>query len=202
MTRLPPVARDDWPPEMADALAAMTPSVQRHPKPPLEDRPRAMGVLGTLAHHPELAKALFTFNGHLLWATSITPRQREMIVLRVAARRRAAFLWGMHVFEARDAGLTEEEIGRVAFGPDAPYWDPLDAAILRGVDELIDDGEVTEPTWQVLDADLEPQQLLDLLFTAGCYLTLSWLYRTVDLEPDPDVPGMYERYQPPSDEER
>lgn len=197
--RIPPVPRDEWPPEMRDALAAMVPAVQRHPRPPLEDRPRAMGVLGTLAHHPELAKALFTFNGHLLWATSLTPRQRELLVLRVAARRRAAFLWGQHIFEARDAGLTEEELGRIAFGPDAPFFDPLDQAMLRAVDELIDEGEVAEATWQVLAAALDPQQLLDLIFTVGCYLSLSWLYRTVDLEPDPGIPAMYERYQTPPD---
>ena len=200
MPRIRPLPHGEWPAEMADALAAMTPPVQRHPKPPLEDRPRAMGVLGTLAHHPELAKALFTFNGHLLWATSLTPRQREVLVLRVAARRQAAFLWAQHIFEARDAGLTEEEIGRIAFGPDAPFLDPLDQAMLRAVDELIDDGEVAEGTWAVLAETLDPQQLLDLLFTVGCYLTLSWLYRTVDLEADPGIPGMYERYQAPPDD--
>jgi alkylhydroperoxidase family enzyme len=202
MPRIPLLPTSEWPPEMRDALAAMVPPVQRHPRPPLEDRPRARGVLGTLAHHPELAKALFTFNGHLLWATSLTPRQRELIVLRVAAKRRAAFLWGQHIFEARDSGLTEEEISRIAFGPEAPFFAPLDAAMLRAVDELIDDGEVTAGTWEALAAELDAQQLLDLLFTAGCYLMFSWLYRSAELEPDPDIPGMYERYQRPPEHEQ
>ena len=185
---------------MGDALAAMIPPVQRHPRPPTEDRPRAKAMVGTLAHHPELAKAFFTYNGHLLWATSITPRQREMVVLRVAARRGAAFVWSMHLFEARDSGLSEEEIGRIAYGPDAPYWAPLDEAILRAVDELVDDGGISEATMDVLAGELDEQQLLDLIFTVGCYETTSWLANSAGFEPDPTVPEMYERYQAPPEE--
>ena len=50
----------------------MIPPVPRHPRPPTEDRPRATALLDTFAHHTELAKAFFTYNGHLLWATSLT----------------------------------------------------------------------------------------------------------------------------------
>jgi alkylhydroperoxidase family enzyme len=198
--RIRPLPHGEWPVEMGDALAAMTPPVQRHPKPPLDDRPRAKAVLGTLAHHHELAKAFFTFNGHLLWATSLTPRQREIIVMRVAARRQAPYVWAMHLFEARDSGLTEEEIGRIAFGPDAPYWAPLDHAILRAVDELVDDGGITGATWAVLSEDLDERQLLDLIFTVGAYEITSWLANSVGYEADPGVPEMYERYRPPPDE--
>jgi 4-carboxymuconolactone decarboxylase len=157
-------------------------------------------VLGLFAHHPELAKAFLTFNGHLLWATSLTPRQREIVVLRVAALRTCAYLWSQHVFEARDAGLTEEEIGRIAFGPDAPFFSALEAAIVRAVDELLGEGAVAAATWEVLTAELDERQLLDLVFTAGCYDTTSWLYNTVGLEPDPGIEEMYARYQAPPEE--
>ena len=190
----------EWPAGMGDALAAMVPPVQRHPRPPTEDRPRGKDVVGTLAHHPELARAFFTFNGHLLWATSLTPRQREIIVMRIAVRRQAGYVWAMHLFEARDSGLTEEEIGRIAFGPDAPFWTPLDQAIIRAVDELVDDGGIAEATWAVLADEMDEQQLLDLIFTVGAYEITSWLANSVGYEADPGVPEMYERYRPPPDE--
>jgi alkylhydroperoxidase family enzyme len=182
---------------MREALAAMVPPVQRHPRPPLEDRPRAGALLDTFAHHTELAKAFFTFNGHLLWATSLTPRQREILVMRVAVRRRAAFLWAQHVFEAKDSGLTEEELSRIAFGPDAPYFDPLERAMVRAVDELVDDGAISEETWAVLASELDEKQLLDLIFTIGCYETASYLYRSIELEPDTAVPELLKLYKRP-----
>jgi alkylhydroperoxidase family enzyme len=199
MARIPLLPPKEWPPEMRDALAAMIPPVPRHPRPPTEDRPLAGGVLQTFANHAELAKAFFTFNGHLLWATTLTPRQREILVLRVAVKRRAAFLWAQHIFEAKDSGLSDEEMSRIAFGPDAPYFEPLEGAMVRAVDELIDDGAVTEGTWAVLAAELDEKQLLDLIFTVGCYETTSWLFRSTELEPDPDVPEFLKRYKRPDD---
>jgi alkylhydroperoxidase family enzyme len=190
MARIEPVPSDEWPDGMRDALAAMIPPVRRHPEPVRENRPKGRTVLGAFANHTDLARAFFTFNGHILWGTTLTARWREMIVLRVATRRRSASLWAEHVFVARDAGMTDEEIARVAFGPDAPLFEPLDVALLRSVDEVIDDGAITEPTWLVLAAELDAQQLLDLVFTIGCYQTLSSLFRSLELEVDPDVPDL------------
>jgi alkylhydroperoxidase family enzyme len=197
MARIEPIQPKEWPPEMRDALAAMTPPVQRHPRPPTEDRPKAGAVLQTFAHHPELAKAFFTFNGHILWQSSLDPRQREILVLRVAVKRKVAFLWAQHVFEAKDAGLTDEEMSRIAFGPDAPFFDPVEGAMVRAVDELIDDGAISGDTWEVLASALSDQQLLDLVFTVGCYETTSWMFRSIGLEPDPNVPELLKRYRPP-----
>ena len=137
MARIEPIPPKEWPPEMRDALAAMIPPTQRHPRPPTEDRPKAGAVLQTFAHHPELAKAFFTFNGHILWQSSLDPRQREILVLRVAVKRKVAFLWAQHVFEAKDAGLTDGNAHAVLMAdfPDAEAYyryaqDPIHLAVI------------------------------------------------------------------------
>jgi alkylhydroperoxidase family enzyme len=197
MSRVPPVPRKEWPPEMREALAAMSPPRRRHPEPVRENRPMAGATLGTFAHHTDLARAFMTFNGHVLWATTLTARQRQFLILRVAAKRRSAYLWGQHVFQARDAGLTDEEIGRIAFGPDAPFFEPLETALIRAVDELIDDGVISAETWSVLAAKLDIPQLLDVVFAVGCYETVAWFMRSFELEVDPNIPEMLR--QPRSD---
>src|SRR3954451_19908876 len=131
MARIEPLAIGEWPPEMRDALGAMSPPNPRYVVQKKEGRPKAMNPLGTFAHHPALARAFFAFNGHVLMATTLSERQRELLVLRVATRRRSAYLWAQHVFMANDAGLTDEEIGRIAFGAEAPFWSDDDAALLR-----------------------------------------------------------------------
>ncbi len=187
MARIPPLPRDEWPVEMREAIAAMRPAVQRHPSPVRENRPQAPNTMETFAHHPELARAFFTFNGHVLFGTTLTARHRQMLILRVAARRKAAYVWAQHVFLARDAGLTDEEIARIAFGPQAPFLDTVERALLRAVDELVDDGVIGDETWHALEAKFEPRQLLDVIFTVGCYETTSWFFRSIDLEVDPDI---------------
>jgi alkylhydroperoxidase family enzyme len=196
MSRIPPVPRDRWSDAMRDALAAMRPPVPRYHPAGREDRPQAGNTLDTFAHHPALAQAFLTFNGHILYATTLTERQREILVLRVAVLRESAYLWAQHVFLGRDAGLTDEEMGRIAFGPEAPFFEPLETALIRCVDELVDDGAIGAETWAVLAAELDAQQLLDVVFTVGCYNTVAWMFRSFDLEVDPEIPDMLRRERP------
>ena len=108
MGRLDPLPPSAWPAAMREAIAALRPPVVRHPMPPPDpSRPKGLNVLGLFAHHPDLARAYNTFNGHILFGSTITPRQRELLVLRVAARRGAAYEWAQHVVIAADAGITD-----------------------------------------------------------------------------------------------
>lgn len=193
MARIEPLPLREYPKEMRQALAAMTPPNPRHPQPSTQDRPKALNTLGTLAHHPALAQAFFTFNGHLLMATTLSERQRELLIMRVAAVRDSGYEWIQHLFMARDAGLTDEEVGRIAYGPKAPFWDDLDAAMLSAVDELIGDGCIGATTWQTLAAHLDTQQILDLIFTVGAYDTLAGLFKSLELEIDSDIPDLLKR---------
>lgn len=187
--RITPLPPQEWPAEMQEALAALLPPDPRHPLPGRrKDRPKGLNVLGTLARHPALTRAYHTFNGHVLFATTLSPRQRELLILRVAAVRRAAYEWAQHVILGRDAGLDDDEIARVAQGPDAPGWSPLDQALLRATDELIADARIADATWQALARDLDEQQLMDVVFTVGAYEVLAMAFRTFGIELDPDLP--------------
>jgi 4-carboxymuconolactone decarboxylase len=173
---------------MRDALAALKPPNPRHPLPRRgPGRPKGLNALGTLARHPALTRAFHTFNGHVQFATTLSARQRELLVLGVAAARDAAYEWAQHVVLAGDAGLTPEEIARIAAGPDAVGWSPLEQAMLRAVDELIRDAMVVDDTWKVLAGELDDQQLMDLVFTVGAYDLLAMAFRSFGLELDDDL---------------
>ncbi|OHV29179.1 MULTISPECIES: carboxymuconolactone decarboxylase family protein [Pseudofrankia] len=187
MARVEPVPVNQWPPQMREALAAMTPPEPRHGPLYRKGRPKGLNALGTYAHHPALARAYFTFNGHALLATTLSERQRELILLRVAALRDCRYMWAQHTLIGPDTGLSETEIARIALGPDAQDWDPLDAAMLRAVDELIADATVSETTWADLAAVLDTQQLMDLIASVGAFETTTFLMRALAFDLDDDL---------------
>jgi AhpD family alkylhydroperoxidase len=187
VSRIPPLAPHDWPPEMRDALAALRPPEPRHPLPERGgDRPKGLNVLGTLAQHPALTRAYHTYNGHVLFATTLSERQRELLVLRVAAVRRCEYEWAQHVVLGRDVGLDGDEIARIAAGG-AEGWSPLEAAMLVAVDELLAGAEIADTTWAVLAAELDRQQLMDLVFAVGAYDVLAMALKSFGVELDDDL---------------
>jgi alkylhydroperoxidase family enzyme len=172
---------------MRDALAALRPPNPRHPLPERGgDRPKGLNALGTLAQHPELTLAFHTFNGHVLFASTLAPRDRELLVLRVAALRDAEYEWAQHVVLAGDAGIDADQVARIGEGP-AAGWSPRDRALLRAVDELVADARIGDDTWAELSAELDTHQLMDLVFTVGAYDLLAMAFRSFGVEMDRDL---------------
>jgi alkylhydroperoxidase family enzyme len=171
---------------MSDALKAMKPPKPRYDLTS-EGRPKGLNILGTLAHHPALARAFCTLNGHLLRATTLTERQRELVIMRVAVAQQSSYEWAQHVPMARDAGLTDLEIAGIAWGPDSPVWGDIDASLMRAVDELIEHGSISDATWTALRTHLDNQQILDVIFTTGAYTTVAWMVESLGVALDDDL---------------
>lgn len=187
MPRIDPIPTKEWPREMGAALKALSPPNPRHPFPDSEGRPKGLNSLGTFAQHPELTAAFFGFNGHILFQTTLTLRQRELAVLRVAALRRCDYEWTQHVVLAGDVGISPEEVQRVLTEADSPEWSPADRAILSAVEELLADACVSDGTWAALEADLDRQQLMDLVFTVGAYDLIAMAFNSFGVELDEDL---------------
>jgi alkylhydroperoxidase family enzyme len=175
---------------MRAALAPLRPPTAPPPLPAGRSRPKGLGVLGTFAHHPDLTAAFMTFNAHVLLASTLSDRQRELVILRVAAVRGAAYEWAQHAILAGDAGIDAAEVANVAVGPDSPGWPADEQALLRAVDELVADATVSDTTWTALTGSFNERQVLDLVFTVGAYDALAMALKTCgtplddDLQPD------------------
>jgi AhpD family alkylhydroperoxidase len=188
--RIAPLPPGEWPESMREALAALVPPEPRHPLPPRrDDRPKGLNVLGTLARYPALTRAYHTFNGHVQFATTLSARQRELLVLRVATLRHCEYEWAQHAVLAGDVGLSAEEVDRVARGADAPEWSDLERSMLAAVDELVADATVSDGTWAALATQLDEEQLMDLVFTVGAYEVLAMALRSFGVALNADLRG-------------
>jgi alkylhydroperoxidase family enzyme len=185
--RMQPIPRGEWPAELRDAISALQSPKARHETTARGGRPKGLNAFATFANHPALARAWMTFNAHVLRDTTLTLRHRELLILRVAALRKAAYEWAQHIPMGQDCGLTDDEILWISYGPDLPYWDELDAAMLRAADELVTDATISDATWAVLAAHLETEQLLDVIFTVGAYEVIAFMFRACAIEFDDDL---------------
>lgn len=164
--RIPPVSLADADPETHELLSKF--SRLRG------DDVEVLNVFGTIANHPTLMRKWLVFATYALTKSTLDPRTRELVVLRVGWQCNAPYEWGQHVVVGRTVGLTDAEIARVANGPDADGWTDLEAAALRAVDELHDRSTISDTTWAALRPHLSDEQLLDFVFLVGQYHLVSF----------------------------
>jgi len=175
--RLEPLAEEQWDDETRELLER------------LQIDGRVFNIFRTLAAHPKLLKRWLVFGNHILYKSTLPPRERELLILRAGWLCRAEYEWGQHVVIGKMAGLSSDEIDRVKEGPDAPGWSEPNATLLRAVDELHQQTFISDPVWNRLTASYNTQQLLDLIFTVGQYHLVSMALNTLGVQLDEGVVG-------------
>lgn len=146
-------------------------------------------LMATLANYSKLYKRWRVFGNHVLFKSSLPPRDREILILRIGWLCQAEYEWGQHVIIGKQAGLNEEEIIQIIEGPNAEGWDPFEATLVRAVDELYIDSFITDATWQQLGTKYNKHQLIDLVFTVGQYNLVSMVLNTLGIQLEKDVDG-------------
>jgi len=140
--------------------------------------------LDTFARHPDLARAYLGFSRHLLFGSTLPPRDRELVILRVAVLCRSRFEREQHEIIAAREGVDAAEIARTLDGPDAPGWSPADEALLSATDGLLTDWTVDDATWARLAESYDVHQLMDLVFTVGGYASLAMAFNAFGMHQD------------------
>jgi alkylhydroperoxidase family enzyme len=181
--RVAPLADDEMDDETRALLGATSSDIRRGP---------ILNIFRTLAHHPKLLKRWMVFGAHVLVKSTLPPRERELAILRIGWRCGSEYEWGQHVAIGRATGLSDDEIRRVAKGPEAPGWNTFDAAILRAVDELHDDSFLSDASWNALTAQWSTEQLIDLIFAVGQYTLVSMALNSLGVQLDAGVEGFRE----------
>jgi 4-carboxymuconolactone decarboxylase len=178
--RVRPLPESEWTDEVREVL------------PDPSGRGRVFNIFTTLARHPKLLKRWLVFASHILGKSTLTPRARELLILRTGYRCKSEYEWGQHAAIARQIGINDEEIRRVTQGPDAPGWASLDALLLSAADELHDEFAMSDGTWNSLSEQFDVKQMLDVVFTVGQYTLVSMVLNTLGVERDEGVEGFPE----------
>ncbi|HAB45378.1 MAG TPA: carboxymuconolactone decarboxylase family protein, partial [Gammaproteobacteria bacterium] len=90
--RINPVEESDW---TESQRALLAPQVMRG---------RVQNIFLTLANHEALAKRWMVFANHILHKSKLSPRDREILILRVGWLCQSGYEWGQHVLIGQKAG--------------------------------------------------------------------------------------------------
>ena len=135
-----------------------------------------------MANHPEFIKAWWPFRMHSVRGGDLDQRDCELVILRIAVLTKTWYEWAAHVDRGLVAGLSREEINRVAAGPDEPNWDTRDTLLLTAVDQLFEMRRIAPATLVDLGEYFTERRILDLISLQGLYINIACMIGTWGLE--------------------
>jgi 4-carboxymuconolactone decarboxylase len=150
-------------------------------------------AFATMLKHPALYRCQMEMGIQLLGKGVLSPRERELAVLRVGWLCRAPYEWCQHVDIAKRYGVTAEEVERATRGSSAPGWSGHEAALVRGVEELLSDQSISDDTWNVLAQTWTERQLLEFLAVVGYYVSIAYSQNALRMRLIPGKKGLRER---------
>ena len=166
--------------------------------PPPANPPITNPVLRTFAHHPDLANVFSPLNLHILKTNTLQVKLRQIAIMRTAWLTKATYMWSSHLETSVSCGLSPEMYAPIQRGPDDPYFTPIEATVMRATEELVNDRKIGDANWRALMAEWDEKQMLDFLFTVGCYVMIAGVMRSTGAERTPELLALAEKYGAPA----
>jgi alkylhydroperoxidase family enzyme len=124
-----------------------------------------LSVYTTLVRNTDVFADLLPLGQRLLQLSTLDPSARELVILRVAWRCRAPYVFAHHDVIGRSAGLTDDDLAAVV-----TEGGPL---LLRAVDELVADHRLSDSAWGELSGRYSTEQVIEISMLAGFYAMLA-----------------------------
>lgn len=170
--RIAPLAESEWTANVRSGISGFGATTQS-----------VTNLHRTLARHPTALHGLGPLNAYLMGRSMVAAVDQLLMGLRVAWLCRSPMLWATLAYEARQMGINEDELRRVATGPETG-WGDWDSTLLRAVDEIYRDSYLSEKSWTKFSQRYDVQQLMDVVFSVSEYIMLSMLSNSLGIQPE------------------
>ncbi len=173
--RVPPLPESDWTDEQRVLVEKYAPDGNQG------------NALRTLIRVPALADRVFPVLSYVANDSTLSPRHRAMLILRTAWLTQNANLWATFASRAGEAGLTDDEVRRVAEGRTEEGWSEFEEVLVGLADQLFRNSSVTDETWDALSEQYDLYNMMDAVVTVGEIITRAILFNSLGIQPDDDT---------------
>jgi 4-carboxymuconolactone decarboxylase len=128
---------------------------------------RIINLYKVLAHNSRVLRNHLQLGNTLLSRTKLSPKLRELAILRIAKLTGSDYEWAQHYPVALEAGVSEAQASAVSSWHDSALFSDEEYAVLRYTDEVSQQVKVTDDTFTTLKQYLDEQCIVELTVAIG-----------------------------------
>jgi 4-carboxymuconolactone decarboxylase len=140
-------------------------------------------------NNPGVARAVGQLGEHLRFHGVLPDRERELAILRFAARERIAYEWAHHQRVAERAGIDPSTMAALV-DPAVPGWlDEPDRAVLEAVDATVDRRPIPPEVQERLAASFGWAGVVEVVALCGLYCLMGGIVTAFDIGVEDGLPA-------------
>jgi alkylhydroperoxidase family enzyme len=148
---------------------------------------RNINLHRALANSPDGFRSFLELAKYIRFRSKVDPRLREMAILQVGYVARSAYEYSHHVKIGREFGVSDDDIRAIEADtqgkPNA--LSAVARATLRAARELTQ-GDLSDQTYAALKAELNDEQIVDLVMTISFYCGVVRLLAALQIDVEED----------------
>jgi len=145
-----------------------------------------INIYKILLHAPSVAMTWFEHIGTIRWKTKLTPRLREIAIVRIAQAMRYAYALQQHVPGiAVPDGVKLEECEALKDWRASKFFDEKERAALSYIDAMLAGPEVSDDVFNAVRKHYSEREVVELTVLVATYIMHNRVFSAlkVDLEP-------------------
>lgn len=171
MTRIPPVAPEDLPPELAE-IYRTSPAGK-------------LNIFRLHAHAPTVFPGYSAMAQAIFAKLDVPPLERELVVLAIAEIEQCEYEWAQHAQIAASMGIPETQIEAIKSGDyDNDIFNSREKALFEFTHQTVKNVRVDDAAYEAVAAFYSHRQIIELLFTIGSYMMLARIMEVAQIELD------------------
>jgi len=171
MARLPYVIPEKASPEVQQTFAQL---------------PTVLNLFKMIANAETSFRPLVRLGSAILAQQKLSPKLRELAILRVANLSGCRYEWLQHVSLAMLMGATRSQVDTIEKGDiHAGCFDEVEQLVLEFATEVMYEVRCSDPSLARMRAHFSPQEIVELVIAIGYYMMIARICETtgVDIEP-------------------
>jgi alkylhydroperoxidase family enzyme len=151
----------------------------------LERLPTQLNIFRMMAHAETDFRPLIQLGTAILSQQALSPKLRELAILRVGRLSPAQYEWVQHVPIALATGATQAQIDALAADDvTSPAFDDVERAVLAFVTDVVRNVKASDATFETVGRYLSHREIVELIITTGYYMLIARLLETTAVDLD------------------
>ena len=150
---------------------------------------KVINLYKAMANSPHVTRNLIKLGNSLISKTDLSPKLRELTIMRIAKLCGCEYEWVQHIPVALDSGVSQTQLDVIESWKESDDFTDEERAVLQYVDEVTKNVKVADKTFETLRQHLSERNIVELTLAIGWWGMLARFLVPLEVEIDEQSVG-------------